>query len=157
MNSSYANGTVFILLCTVFTLGSCSSSSSGGSGITFQDFRAKASRLAGSNATDCGHADPDPDADIGDGIKGGEQNTCIGNAYLSQTAAFATYEYQGIDSMGAEALVITASSEVSRLSFDSDLTGGGSLSNGEILIFECLNPSLSGVVDGQPNEVFNCD
>ena len=117
-------------------------------GITFEDFRGMAGRLAGSNATGCDHADVN---------QGGEQDTCIGNAYLSRGAAFSNCEAQGIDSRPANALAIMANNRVYRWSSDSDPTGGGSLTNGDILIAECLNARLSGVFDGQSSAVFVCD
>ena len=130
---------------TVFALSSCST---GNSGVTFDDFRDRASSLAGSEATDCGNAE------IG---LGNLQNICITTAFVEQRSAFATYDGQGADSRVATGFAVTTGGRVYRLFFDGDPTGGGSSSNGEISVVECLNASMSGIVDGQPTEVFNCD
>ena len=121
MQKIIASGVVLLLLSTAFALGSCS----GDSGVTFEEFRDTASELAGRNATDCGHADID---------LGSEQNICIGNAYVSQNAASATYDGHGVDSRVAVALAVTEYKKVYLLSFDGDPTGGSSLSNGKIYI-----------------------
>ena len=142
MNLLHLN--ILAAVTTVFTLSGCTT---GNSGVTFGDFRNRASSLAGSGATDCGNAE------IG---FGNAQNTCVTTAFVEQRSAFATYDGQGTDSRVATGLAVTMSGSVYRLFFDGDPTGGGSSSNGEISVVECLNASLSGIVDGQPTEVFNC-
>lgn len=122
--------------------------SSGNSGVRYDDFRDRASALAGTGAEDCGNAAVE---------QGNEQSACIGSAFVAFSAAFATYDGQGIDSRSATGLALTVDSRVYRLFFDGDPSGGGSSSNGEITVDECVNPNLSGIVDGQPTEVFSCD
>ncbi len=145
MKLQYSILFALILSSVAFIAGGCSS---GNSGVTFDDFRGRVSALAGSSAVDCGNAN------IG---QGEEQNVCIGSAFVAQSAAFATYENQGIDSRSATALAATVDGNVFKLYFDGDPTGGGSATNGKITVDECINASLSGVVDGQPTEVFSCD
>lgn len=135
-------------IATAITLLVLSSCSTGNSGVTFDDFRDRARSLSGSGATDCGNAE------IG---FGNVQNTCITTAFVERNSAFATYDGEGIDSRVATGLAVTTGGRVYRLFFDGDPTGSGSSSNGEISVVECLNASLSGIVDGQPTELFNCD
>lgn len=135
----------FIIPASALLLASCDSTNSG---ITFDNFRDRVSALAGDNPSDCGHAPAD---------QGSAQHVCIGSAFVEQSAAFATYENQGVDSRSATGIAVTLSDRVFKVFFDGDPTGGGSSSNGEVTVEECINPSLSGIVDGQPTEVFNCD
>lgn len=145
MKLQYPFFPALIFSFSAFFTGGCSPLDSG---VTFDDFRDRARALAGSNAVDCGNAE------IG---QGNEQNACIGSAFAAQSAAFATYDRQGIDSRVATALAVTVGGGVFNLFFDGDPSGGGSSSNGQITVDECINASLTGIVDGQPNEVFICD
>ncbi len=144
MNARLAKSVALVLASTFTVLGGCDDDD----GASFEDFQDRAHELAGSNATDCGHADVDQYI---------EQNTCIGSAFVAQNAAFATYEGSGVDSRVAEGWAITVGGKVYRLSFDGDPNQSDRLDDGVIYVTDCLNASLSGIVDGRTTEVFNCD
>jgi len=136
----------------VILLGGCAST--GNSGITYGDFRNKASMLAGVNSIDCGNAE------IGLGL---EQNTCVSNAFKASNSAFATYDLQGFDSRVANSLAVSTDGRVHQLFFDGNpiggvqISGGSNTANGKIELNECINATLSGVINNQPAAVFSCD
>lgn len=123
----------------------CSSSESG---ISFIDFRFQVGFHAGSNATNCGTGNSSQSRH--------QQNICIASAFTNSQGAFAIYRSSGIDSLTATALSVSNSRQVFVYSFDSDPTGGGSVSNGEITRRACINPQLSGTLDSSEFEIFIC-
>jgi len=133
-----------LLICSL-ALSACSE---GESGITFEDYRARVISVAGPGADDCG------EAAIGEGAN---QNECVAIAFANGFSSYAIYNLQGADSQVATAYAVNAQGNVFRLLFDSDPTGGGLENNGEISIFQCLNPRLSGVTDNPEVSVFICD
>jgi len=125
---------------------------SGASGITYDDFRNRASALAGVDSIDCGNAE------IGSGLV---QNSCVSRAFVEGKSVFATYDIQGFDSRVASGLAISIDGRVYQLFFDGKPSGvvtsfKGDINNGDISITECINARLSGVVDNQLASVFNC-
>lgn len=101
----------------------------GESGVTFEDFRNAVSSRAGIGAIDCSTVV--------------EPNQCIADSFGNVMAAYSVSTSQGIDSLGGTGVAITSSSRVFLMDYDSDPTGGGSLSNGRISTRECVNPQLS--------------
>jgi len=109
------------------------------SGMTFEDFQGRVRTDAGRDAESCG--------EVSIGQSRLEADTCLARAFGNGTDAYAVFRQQGIDSTIIAATVVR-DGEVTFYSFDSDPTGGGAPDNGRVSSRPCLEPTLSGSLEG---------
>ena len=136
------------IVCALTLLPACEDSSDSGTRLSFNDFKIQVARQMDSSSLDCGTVMVNDETL--------EANTCMANAFNNDEAFFAVYELQGIDSQVGHALTY----QNNRLLFwYFDSAPGGSLDSESSIISdsECVNPTLSGVLDGEAFEVFICD
>ena len=86
-----------------------------------------------------------------------DANTCAAESFQNQTSFIAIYELQGIDSNVGSALVVDGGPEVEKWHYDSNPCGGVPACDSKIYYESCSNPSLSGVLDGDPSDIFVCE
>jgi len=85
-----------------------------------------------------------------------EANTCVAESFTNKEAFVAVYELQGIDSSVGIALAMQANLTVTLWRYDSNPCGGVPACPSKIEPVVCEDAQLSGVVDGQPEDIFIC-
>ncbi len=146
-------GQIGVVLCLL--LAGCGSSE----GVTsarevmdqaFADLGAVAERTAGRAAIDCGVAE------LGDDHS--PVNCCLADKHLHALPAYAIYQLQGIDSLGAIALTTDRSGTVFSIHIDGQYGNFEEHGENRIVSSECKSPRLQDNTCSDPEGFpFDCD
>ncbi len=134
-NSKY----FFIIILLGFTLISCGDGLNDSTGLDSDDFDQKIHSLASQDAIDCGRVAVGEDRETVD--------NCVIDSFTERQPFYARYDFQGIDSQVAFAIIFHSDGHTDFLQFDSDPLGRGRSDSGIIYKSSCQTPELDHFYD----------